>query len=418
MYKIRFKKWKLRKYNKTGEIRVFARRSRGFEQPAHSPSNLRRASPPMHIKLPADLELPEQLVHALDIYLRGSFEKHMWHCPSFRDETIIDLSTEGTFSPGCLRAFVALALRVPCTPSETARARMAWSYVSDAITSIIRLEDPHTCIQLCGVLRYLSSLGRFEIGRAILEQCARLGASAKESANHPLRYICIYLLKAPTSAVSNLFSIMVLKLVDTWEIHYGDAHLETLVMRVIAIKGLPEKAQRLYALQRLWLKYRKQPRLAHDARGFLWAQYQTEQEELYDTKLIQSSNENYDAVGVFYSLVLDFTMSYGAGFGPRKVRLLREVSDEVSALDDKVFEELALYSITRVQWMELFALAYDRVELAEPIRKVMNRFANIPSHYVRDKEVQRILCTAGVSNATFYDEESFLRLKAEDKDKV
>ena len=380
MYKIRFKKWNLWKYNKSRQISVFARRSQALERGPHTTSKFQFAFQPRYIRLPEPYGLLEQLLHTLNAYFDGSFKKYSWHDLRIQYAKSSIWGSDN-FTPGCVKSFVALALRVPCR-GETARAEIAWSYVSDAITSMIEREDLQTCVHLASLLRYLHIMERFDLAQAIFSQCAKLAARLKGSTNHPLSILCTQLLKIPLSEVGNLVFVIYRRLADMMENLFGETHPESIIQRIISIKTIPDAFQREHALRSALLKHQKSDKLPKSFQTFLWLQHQNEQPG--PSSILGPRDEYNDPVGSFYSFVLDFAMSHTGQIGPRKMKLMKEAVDKMYNLDESVFDELASYPSSRVQWIELSARAMGNFEMAAEIRRVRKMFAKIPTHYDRD----------------------------------
>lgn len=292
MYKIRFKNWGLRKYNSGENSRIFAKRSRveDSRDNAHGPStrticleelgqlleqqnltleefiNQQSPVPPMlegtfnprHIGSPMDFELPEKLLHAVDIYFLGSFESKKWQNVGEGQAVVSTLDSSGPYTAWELCSFLGSAMRIS-SRKDTTGAQQAWSRVSDSITSVVKKENLDTSIYLCYLMRKLRGLGKYQIAKAILEQCARLTASLKEGGQeHPLCVLLCQLLQAAHSSdVDHLMLLVLERIVDILEDELGEAHLETLGHRAARIAFIPNFSTRATKSRELFLKYHK-----------------------------------------------------------------------------------------------------------------------------------------------------------------
>ncbi|KAI9683717.1 MAG: hypothetical protein M1822_005907 [Bathelium mastoideum] len=266
MYKVRLKKWSVRKNKGAREMCAVA--VSGGEAASESgsksidASKLRRylkrkhmtvdelikqqiglserlgasSQAPRYIGAPADLKLAERMLHKIDDYVNGPFQNGQWTGVSVTSSSL-------SASPGWaeLRAdvidlenLVFAALGVSVTDSIE-RASQVWAYVSKEISSVVPRHTILTYTGLCYLTQQLARYGKVEIAHAILRQLSNLTVAQAGTADseHPLLQLYDGLLRTDPSDLGQLIPVIQLRVTDILERTLGDMHFQSVSQRAL-----------------------------------------------------------------------------------------------------------------------------------------------------------------------------------------
>lgn len=205
------------------------------EEPDHLMLLKQARQVPRRMGAPLDLEIPEQLLHDIGVYLRGSFDNGQRNlvcgngplqnqtCGSIKYR-ILDLEN-----------VVLSALRVSAT-TDTLRASRAWAYASHEISAVVLRQNIHTYARLCFLVRSLVlENDKIGIARAVLQQFLDLTAARQGTtdANKPMLNLYRGLLIAISPTVDQLVTVIQLRIADILDDVFGPGHIESLTQRIL-----------------------------------------------------------------------------------------------------------------------------------------------------------------------------------------